>query len=364
MFPKKSVILFAAGWMLLALVALPAHASAASSQLTPATVMVDTFPIFENQFTVRQAHIVWLAAKDDEEMQTTIAYLQSINGSTKTLVSVHEDFLHFQELAGMADSQETFEALLKDYREITQSFRDETAIQMKSSHGIYGVLRQSMQSASAKSNRVSSSEDQYWHIRELTEIADFDQRVDQAGNMLIILQGNGYEITAAQEKLTEIIAMRNELSTALSTRDNSGIERTNKKIHAVSIGFAQTVRGLRINESPETIIRQNIDQGNAVMIRANSLNADLKNRGMNYRSAEHFVSAGTSQLADATTRLDNGNIEDAKGSLLQFRSTVQSLRDTYRSILISEDMPQPVAQDVLSMAQALDIMSARMLVMK
>ncbi|MEI7857513.1 MAG: hypothetical protein WCH85_08430 [Methanomicrobiales archaeon] len=364
MFPKKSVILFAAGWMILALVALPAHASASPPLQTPATVIIESFPIFENQLTVRQAHIAWLAAKDDAEMQTTVAYLLALNGSTTTLVSIHENFRHLQVHVNMADSHRTLDATLQDYRTISQSFRDETAIQMKTSHGIYGSLRQSTQLALETSDKVRSSETQYWNIRRQTDLADFDHRVERAGAMLATLRGNGYEITAAQEKLTEIITMRKELATALITRDNSGIERTHKKIHTVSIGFAQTVRGLRINVSQDTIFRQNIDQGSAVMFRASALNAYLKKNIMNNSSSEHFVSVGTAQLVDATSRLDNGKIEDTKDTLLQFRSTVQSLRDTYRSILIREDLPQPVAQGVLSMAQELDITSARMLVLK
>ncbi|MDO9325066.1 MAG: hypothetical protein Q7T80_08950 [Methanoregula sp.] len=364
MFPKKSVILFAAGWMLLALVALPAHASAASPLQTPATVIIDTFPIFENQLTVRQAHIAWLAAKDDVEMQATLAYLPSVNGTTATLISIHEDFRQLQAHAATADSQETFDALLQDYCGITQSFRKETAIQMKVSHGIYNSLRQSTQSALAASVPVRSAEVHYWEIREQTDLADFDQRVERSGAMLTTLRGNGYEITAAQEKLTEIIAMRNELATTLNTRNNTGIERTRKKIHTASIGFAQTIRGLRINVSQDTIFRQNIEQGSAVMIRASLVNTKLKINGMNNASNERYVSAGTAQLAVAAAQLDNRNLEGAKETLLQFRSTVQSLRDSYRTILIREDLSQPVAQDVLSVAQALDITAARMLALK
>ena len=361
MFPKKSVIVFAAGWMLLALVALPAHASAAITPQNPATVIIDTFPSFENQLNIRQAHIAWLAAKEEVGMQATLAYITSVNGSATTLLTIHQNFTKTQRDVGRADSPEALEALLQDFRGITQSFRNETAVQMQASRGNPADLRQSMQLALAASSSVKSSEDQYWDTRTKTDLADFDLRVEQAGDMLETFRSNGYEITAAQEKLTEITTMRNELKTTIRTRDNQGIEQAYKKIHTASIGFAQTVRELRMNVSVDTAIRQKIDLGRAVMTRSGMVNADLQARGMISGSTGTYVATGTTQLAIATTQIDNGNYEGAKATLLQFRDTVQSLRDSYRSVLVKEDLPPTTAQGVLSVAQSLDITSARML---
>ncbi|MDP3564665.1 MAG: hypothetical protein Q8R70_09265, partial [Methanoregula sp.] len=232
MFPKKSVILFAAGWMLLALVALPAHASAAASPLNPSTVIIDTFPIFENQLAVRQAHVAWLAAKEDVGMQAAIAYVQSVNGSTAKLSIINENFRKSLASVAKAESHEALDVIMQDFRMSTQSFRDETTVQMKASNGKPGDLRESMQSALAASGFVKLSEDQYWDTRGRTELADFDQRAGVAGELLAAFRSNGYEITTAQEKLTEITTMRNELATAIRARDNPGIEQAHKKIHA------------------------------------------------------------------------------------------------------------------------------------
>lgn len=160
--------------MLLALVALPARVSAAASQQTPSTVVIDTFPIFENQINVRQPHIAWLAAKEDAVMQTAIAYIASVNGSTRMLLTIHENFRQSQALAGMTDSHGALDTILQDFRSITQAIRDETSVQLKASKGKAGYLRISMQSALAASVRVRSLEDQYWHALKTTELADFD----------------------------------------------------------------------------------------------------------------------------------------------------------------------------------------------
>jgi hypothetical protein len=361
MFPKKSVILFAAGWMLLALVALPAHASATASPQNPATIIIDTFPIFENQLAVRQAHVAWLAAKEDAGMQATIAYMQSVNGSTTKLSTIRESFRKSQTNVGQADSHEALDAILQDFRGITPSFREETVVQMKASNGIPDDLRQSIQSALASSTNVRSLDDQYWDIRKKTDLADFDLRVERSTEMLTAFRSNDYEITAAQEKFTEITTMRNELATAIRTRDNQGIEQAHKKIHSASIGFAQSLRELRMNISQDTNLRQKIEQGRAMMTRAGMVNADLQTRGLINGSAGTYVATGTTQLAIATTQLDNGNMEGARATLLQFRSTVQSMRDSYRAVLVKEDLPQTTAQGVLSVAQSLDITAARML---
>jgi predicted DNA-binding protein (UPF0278 family) len=361
MFPKKSLLLFAAGWMLLALVALPAHASAAASQLNPSTVIIDTFPIFENHLAVRQAHVAWLAAKEDVGMQTAIAYVQSVNGSTLKLSIINENFRKSQMIVAKAESHDALDAIMQDFRVSTQSFRDETAVQLKATDGKPGELREFMQSALAASELVKLSEDQYWDTRGMTELADFDQRAGVAGELLTAFRSNGYEITAAKEKLTEITTMRNELATAIRARDNPGIEQAHKKIHAASIGFAQAVREIRINESPDTNLRQNIEQGRAMMTRAGMVNADLQMRGLNNGSAGTYVGTGITQLAVASAQLDKGNTGGAKATLLQFRATIQSLRDSYRLVLIKEDLPQATAQGVLSVAQSLDITAARML---
>ena len=67
MLTKKSMLLFVSCWLLLAVVSLPSGASAATSpQMSDAgTVYSDTFPIMENQFTVRQAQLVYLAVKEE-----------------------------------------------------------------------------------------------------------------------------------------------------------------------------------------------------------------------------------------------------------------------------------------------------------
>ncbi|MEI8330373.1 MAG: hypothetical protein WCF90_01750 [Methanomicrobiales archaeon] len=79
-------------------------------------------------------------------------------------------------------------------------------------------------------------------------------------------------------------------------------------------------------------------------------------------STERYVTDGTAQLAVASANFDNGNTTTAQENLMQFRSTLQSLRDSYRKILMKEDLSKTTARDVLSMA--LDSTAARLLAMR
>ncbi|MEI8330372.1 MAG: hypothetical protein WCF90_01745 [Methanomicrobiales archaeon] len=80
-------------------------------------------------------------------------------------------------------------------------------------------------------------------IRETTVLADFDECVDHAVAMLTMAWGNGFEITIAQEKLTEIITLRNELATTINTRNNTGIEQTDKKSTSHTSDLSRHYRG-------------------------------------------------------------------------------------------------------------------------
>ena len=92
MYTKKSLFLFVSCWLLLAVISLPSGASATSGpQVADAGAgFSDTFPIMENPFAVRQAHLAYLTVKEKVGMQATIRYIASRNGSTGMLSSLLE----------------------------------------------------------------------------------------------------------------------------------------------------------------------------------------------------------------------------------------------------------------------------------
>ena len=356
----KSRLQFVCCWLLLAVISLPSAVSAVSPHIADAgTGSSDTFPLMENAFAVRQAHLAYLAGKEEVGMQDTIRYIASRNGSTVTLstLMVRTDISVLAIRSAGSDS--VLDSELENLRDISSKFRRETDRQMTAIHGNPDELRATVLSAVESSSELQLLQDNYWRVREQTELADFDLRVTQAQETLATLWENGHEITSAQEKLTEIVTMRTELATALRTRNNAGIEQAHKKIHATSIEYARMIRSLTTSASADIQFEQTIDQGIGVMTRSGMVNANLNHSGLDITRAEELVTQGKTQILAAQNFSRTRDIDGAKASLSDICITLKDLRDTYRRILVNEDLPQATAQGVLSVAQSLDITAAR-----
>ena len=355
-------MLFAAGWVLLALATLPVQASGATQAeaATPGTVITGTFPLFGDQIGVRQAHVAWLAAKDEAGMQATMRYLASVNGSTGTLSSISRDFRVYMDAARHAGTDAKLRYGLAAMSSTMDLFRAETDAQLVSSGGDPMELRAQVQSAVAGTPAIDLLEDQYWETRAVSELSDFDQWMKRVGDPMQQLQENGYEVTPAQEKFTEITAMRDRLEDALRARDDAGIEQARETIHAASIAYATTIRDLKKTRSEDEEMAAILDQSTGVLARSGTMNADLLSLGINCTETRVLVGTGNSQISVAQTQMNAGNFREARAAIAGFRGTLQSLRDAYRAILIREDLPRSTAQDVLSVAQSLDRMSVRM----
>jgi len=358
---RLSMLLFISCWLLLAVIFIPSGASAVSDPQvsTAGTGSSDTFPIMENPFVVRQAHLAYLAVKEKVGMQETIRYIASRNGSTGTLSTLKVKTDTSVAAISSAGSDAVLDSELENLRDITSLFRRETDFQMKATSSNPDDLRTKVQSAVDGSRELQLLLDKYWQVREKTELADFDQRVTLAQETLGTLLENGHEITPAQEKLTEIIIMRTELATALRTRNNAGIELAHKKIHATSIEYARMICNLKSMASTDTRLEQMIDQGIGVMTRSGMVNANLNHSGIDTTRAEELVLQGKTRILAAQNLSRNRDTGGARASLSEFRDTLKALRDTYRGILVKEDLPQATAQGVLSVAQSLDVTAAQ-----
>jgi hypothetical protein len=357
---KSSLMLFAAGWMLLALATLPAQVSGAAQQepAAPGTVITETFPLFCDQIGIRQAHIAWLAAKEDAGMQATMRYLASVNGSTGTLSSINRDFRIYLDATRHAGTDAKLQSGLAALCSTMDQFRSETDARMTTTSGDPAVLRAQVQEAVA-SPAIDQLEDQYWETRYVAELTDFDEWVQRAGSPIRQLQESGYEVTPAQEKLTEIAAMRDRLADALRARDNTGIEKARETIHAASIAYATAIRNAKKTTSENEQMATILDQSEGVLTRSGMMNANLSSLGINCTQAQALVGTGHSQISAVQAQIGAGNAREARATLSEFRGTLQSLRDAYRAILVREDLPQTTAQGVLSVAQSLDVMSVR-----
>jgi len=225
-----------------------------------------------------------------------------------------------------------------------RTFRGETDLQMNAIHGHTDYHRAYVLSSVEGSGELQLLLDKYWRVRENTELAAFDLRVIRARETLATLQEKGYEITPAQEKLEEIVTMRTELATALRTRNNAGIELSHKKIHAISLEYARIVQILKSTGSSDSRLGQNIDQGIGVMTRSGMVNANLDQSGINTTRAKELVILGKTQILSAQNLSRAHDVDGARAAISDFRDTLKALRDTYRVILVGEDLSQPVAR--------------------
>lgn len=358
---NKSMLLFVSCWLLLAVLTLPSGASAAFVQpVTGAGIdPAETFPIIENQFTVRQAHLVYLAVKEEVGMQATIRYIAAHNGSPRTLSSLMakaDTSVHALKSAG---SDAALDAELENLRGLTRLFREETDRQMETTGGDPVALRADVASAVGGSPELSLLMDTYWKTRENTELHDFDQRVNRARGTLTTLSENGHETAPAQKKFEEIVSMRSELAAALRTRNDAGIELAHQKIHAASVEYARIISSTRSSGTSDARVAQIIDQCFGVMTRSGIVNVNLRNSGVDSTRAEELVTQGSIQILAAQNQSRQTDIDGAKTSLWNLRSSLLALRDTYRAILVQEDLPLTTAQGVLSAAQSLDITAAQ-----
>jgi hypothetical protein len=255
MFAAKTVMLFGAGWMLLAFLVLPAHASTGPV----AILSIETFPLLDNQIPVQQAHLSWLCSKEEAGMQATIEYLSSLNAPTGSLSAIMGEFHASAAALPSITTSTGLENALLSFRNQTRQFRDETDVQMKAAHGSAGELRAVVHINADTSMNAKEREDQFWQIRERCELADFDLRVNTSQNTLNILSENGYETAPAQEKLDEIAEMRGTLAGALTLRDDAGIEETHRQIHATSIELARIVKNQQVNLLSTTGLRNPVE---------------------------------------------------------------------------------------------------------
>jgi hypothetical protein len=293
-------------------------------------------------------------------MQATIGYVASINGSTGVLSSIHGDFENCLGSISLATTPADMRNDLSDLRRITESFRGETDARLREAGGSPETLRNVVQEATSGNPDVTRAEDRYWETRMRLGLSDFDQWVQQAGSSVTQLQESGYETASSQEKLTEIITMRSTLETAFRTRNDADIDQARKTIHGATVEYAQAIRAAK-KIVPEREMEGNLlDQGEGVLTRSGMMNANLTSLGINCSTTRTLVETGHAQIAATMEQVNNGDVRGARNTLAQLNETILALRDNYRGILVREDLPQTTAQGVLSVAQSLDVMSARL----
>jgi hypothetical protein len=112
--------------------------------------------------------------------------------------------------------------------------------------------------------------------------------------------------------------------------------------------------------SADARLSDTLDRSAAALTRSGILNTDLKHNGMNTTGTDRLVAFGKTQLGVARTQITAGNGTGAQLALSELRETILSLRDSYRDLLVSDDLPPSSAQSILSVARSLDIIASQL----
>lgn len=237
---RLALLVVAAGLLLASLTA-PAGA-------TGAIVTVPQFPAMNDAFSVRQAHITWLAAKQEAGMEATISYFAAINGSHAGLSAVKGRFQDTASALPAIKTGEDLEVILQNLRQITREFRQETQLQLEHEGKSNAELSSALHNAVERNGTVRELEDQYWITRRVSELSSFDQFVRASQESIQVLQEYGYEVTPAQERLNQIAALRGEFSAALRSQDYGTAEIIREEIHGSAVSLGQVIESIYRSE--------------------------------------------------------------------------------------------------------------------
>jgi len=315
----------------------------------------------DNSVASQKAHLAWKAAERETGMTASIAYIDTLNGTTTTTL---DQFLaQYREQKAQVATLSTrtgLDNLLREMNKVNMQFRQELRDQMKAGHGRPAELKAQADAAVQGNAALVSLESAYWSTRTTGELANFDIRVQRATNVLSNLTAKGYDTTQAQVKLTQITALRGSLESALDSHDHTQIHEVQQQILTLSQELARIVKDLQVKVPHDRRILYHIHEGNRAVVRAEMINADLRSLDIDTLLAEQYTGAAKTSLAAAQAALDANNTGSTKTSLDAARQDLKSLAQVYRDIAGRYKPGATTSSTLTSTAQALDTTAATM----
>jgi hypothetical protein len=153
--------------------------------------------------------------------------------------------------------------------------------------------------------------------------------------------------------------MPTDLTTALRNRHSAGTPQAPTTIRPDPLTYVRTIPTTMSPRKMNDPLEETIALSNGVMTRVRMVNATLRHLRIDCSELDALAGNGVSHLATAQDMLMAQNRSATRFALARFQGTVTSLRDTYRQILVHEDLPGDTAQGVLAVAQSLDVTAVR-----
>lgn len=323
-----------------------------TSCLVPGVATASDFPVIDNQVETRQAHLRWLLTVQEVSMEAVVDYIVEISDGNGTAQFVQ----HLNDFGAGVDDIDSYTThiglnnFLRDLKDITGDFRSESHRLFNEHNGrVLTLLARINDRINENEDKIEELKDQYWETRKANVLENFDIRVERAQSILDILEEREYDVTEAQVKIDEIIALRDDLAAALDERDNPEIIRVSVDALELSRELAEIVRSLQVRVSASRILTRLVNVGERVVERTDVIIGELKSLELDTATLEEIHAKAETHLADAKAKLEEGDYEGAVDALRFFKEDMLDLRDAYVDLVFPDGMPESIeaAFDVL-----------------
>ncbi len=316
-----------------------------TSCLVPGVATASDFPVIDNQVETRQAHLRWLLTIQEVSMEAVVDYIVEIsegNGTAQLVQHLNEYIVGLDDI----DSYTTHIGLnnfLKDLKDITGDFRSESRRLINEHNGkVLTLLVRINDRISENEDKIGELKDQYWGTRKANVLENFDTRVERAQGVLDILEEREYEVTEAQAKLDEVIALRDDLAATLDAGDNLEIIRVSRDALELSRDLAEIVRSLQVRVSASRRLTRLVNVGERVVERTDVIIGELKSLELDISELEEINAKAEVHLADAKAKLEEGDYEGTADALRSLKDDMLELRDAYVDLVFPEGMPESI----------------------
>jgi hypothetical protein len=249
----------------------------------------------------------------------------------------------YREAVDDIDSYDTHVGLnnyIRGLRDITASFRAESRERLRQYDGNAVVLLVRIaERIDDDSDRLGRLKDEYWESRNRNTLANFDTRVERAQNVLDLLAERGYDVSQAQAKLDEIIALRDALEAALGDQDNAEILSVSLDALELSRQLAHHIRDLQVKVPAKRILQHWINVGERVLDRTDTIIDELGRLGLDTGELEEIHGEAESHHALAVEKLEEQDFEAAADALHDLMESLVELRDAYVDLVFPEGFP-------------------------
>ena len=327
--------------------------------LAPGMAAALDYPVLDNQLETRRRHLTWLLTLQEVSMEAVHDYIDEVSdgegaGRLETLLD------EYREAVADIDSYDTHVGLnnyVRSLRDVTTSFREETRERMSQHDGRPVVLLIRIAERIEDSERLEGLRDEYWESKNRNTLANFDIRVERAQHVLDLLEERGFDVSEAQAKFDEIVALRDDLEAALGDQDNAEILSVSLEALELSRQLADHVRDLQVKVPVKRVLQHWVNVGERVLDRTDTIIDELGRLGLDTGELEDIHGEAEGHLALAVEKLAEEDYEAAAEALRSLKDSLLELRDAYLDLVFPEGIPAELEDAMETLGERLEEMA-------